>query len=142
MLLQPEDKLDPKSLIIETPAENKGSPNFELLHSLEPVVACENPSIIGQRPPLYIPTHYACIIVAKHVISLKGDDSLRRLWLVLENRFHKSSMSGGRRLQAPICTIYPPEGRLGIGKYHGMQWEPSEGSDDDDLTTVHESEVS
>ena len=142
VLLQPEDKLDPKSPIIENPAENRGGPNFELLHSREPVVACDNPSIIGQRPPLYIPTRNECIIVAKRVISLKGDDSLRRLWLVLESRFHKSSMSGGRRLQAPICTIYPPEGWLGIGKYHGMQWERSKGSDDDDLTTVHESEVS
>lgn len=140
VLLYREDKLDSEPVILELPAENKGGPNFELLQSRKPIVACDN-QIFNRDPPLYIPTHNACIIVAKRVILFKRDNSLRRLWLVLKNRFHNSSRVGGHRRLGPICTVYPPEGWLGVGVYQEDQWQPSERLDDD-LTTVRPSEVS
>ena len=133
MLLHREDKLDSEPVILELPAENKGGPNFELLQSWKPVVACDNQCF--SNPPLYMPTHNACIIVAKRVILLRRDNSLRRLWLVIENRFHNCSRLGDERYLAPICRIGPPNGWPGVGKYQGMQWDPSESSDDDALAT-------
>jgi hypothetical protein len=143
VLLYCEDKLVSEPVILELPAENQGGPNFELLQSRKPIVACDNNEwfYLDPPPPLYIPTHNACIIVAKRIILLRGDDSLRRLWLVLKNRFHNSSWAGDYRRLGPICSVYPPEGWLGVGVFQEDQWQASEKLDDD-LTTVRPSEVS
>ncbi|KAL2045157.1 hypothetical protein N7G274_002238 [Stereocaulon virgatum] len=140
VLLYCEDKLVSEPVILELPAENSGGPNFELLESRKPIVACDN-KIFYHDPPLYIPTHNACITVAKRVILLRGDNSLRRLWLVLKNRFHNSSNVGDFRHLGPICTVHPPDGWPGVGEYQEVQWQPSEELDDD-LTMDRPSEVS
>ena len=136
MLLHRTDELDPKTPILELPAESKRGPNFELQGTRQPVTACDNWSIIAKiKRLLYIPCHTECVFLAKKVIAFRGEATLLDLWLVLKTRFQSSSRFIGFLANGPICNVRPPNGWPGVCN---LQWELwtgmiENGDDDDDL---------
>ena len=127
-MLHPEDELDIESPTHELSAKSLGGPNFELLDTLKPVVACnDNIRDSFTRPPLYMPCHTGCMFIVKRFISSTGHGSLRQLWLVLQARFHASCGYDDwppHAHDSPICNVYPSKGWPGVWKYQDMRWEP------------------
>lgn len=120
--------------IIETPATNRRGPYFELHQTKQRVTACDVATLspfVQPKPPLYIPTHAACIQIAYQFASQdkkygSGPDSLSHIWRVLKARFLASSTN--RRI--PLTKLPEPNAYYGeLWKFHDMEWEPGEDPD-------------
>ena len=91
----------PEDGIIEIPATNLCGPYFELDGTEQRITACDNDCLLPDydpKPPLYIPTHVACIQIA-HQLTLQDNkhgyepDSLSHIWRVLKARFVMQRMT-------------------------------------------------
>ncbi len=128
--------------IIETPATNLRGPNFELHDTKQRITACDIATLspfVDAKPPLYIPTHAACIQIAYQFASQDdkhgyGPSSLSHIWRVLKARFLVSS----KNRMIPPTNLYESHSYYGdLWRFQDMEWE--RGGDEE---SIYEAQVS
>ena len=129
ILLTTQQNPNEVATIDELAVDNAGGPFFQLPSANERVTACNvaiQSPFINPKPPLYIPSHENCLLIAKRAIASRSNDPseqaklLRHIWQVLEARFKNDS--AGKRV--PLHKLWEPSGYYGACKFQEMEWEP------------------